>query len=115
MQTEITETSSMSNGFAAAATLSACCGVFTLGLLTTLASASGAVKAMLNWWSPAGPLTGKSGAAVIIWLLSWAILHALLSQRDVRFGRVATWATVLLILGFFLMFPPVFEAVAPGH
>ena len=50
------------SGPAMAVVLSASLGVFVTGLATLLASASPGVKAALNWWDPAGPLTGKTGA-----------------------------------------------------
>jgi hypothetical protein len=34
-----------------------------------LAEASPAVKNLLNWWNPVGPLSGKTGVAVAVWLV----------------------------------------------
>ena len=77
-----------SNGIAAAAFVSAGIGCAALGLLTTLAQMSGGVKHVLNWWNPAGPLSGKSGVAVIIWILSWIVSQA---ARRRRVGRLSSF------------------------
>jgi len=95
-------------GPAAAAILSSSIGVFVIGLLTTLSEASHSIGSMLNWYSPSGNLTGKTGVGIIVWLVSWAILNAQWKDRDVKFGRILTWTTVLLVLGFLLTFPPFF-------
>ena len=62
------------SGPAAAAILAAAVGVFVIGLATNLAEVSADLKNALNWWNPAGPLTGKTGVGVIVWLIAWAVL-----------------------------------------
>ena len=98
------------SGPAAAIVLSACLGAFVLGLATVLAQASTTIKQALNWWAPAGPLTGKAGVAVIAWLGCWLLFHMIWRDRDVPFKRVWIGSLVLLGLGFLFTFPPVFEA-----
>jgi len=85
-------------------------GSAVIGLLTTGAVISAGLKSALNWWSPAGPLTGKTGVGVIAWLASWIVLHILWKDEDVAFVRVLVVTLVLLALGLLLTFPPVFEA-----
>lgn len=102
-----------SNGVAAAAILAAGAGVFVLGLMTTLAEISGSLRSALNWWNPAGPLTGKTGVGVIVWLIAWVILHSMYRNRSAKFDRVMLWAWILIFLGFLGTFPPFFEAFAP--
>ena len=98
------------NGPAAAAILSAGVGSAVIGLLTTGAVISAGLKSALNWWSPAGPLTGKTGVGVIAWLVSWIVLHTLWKDEDVALVRVLVVTLVLLALGLLMTFPPVFEA-----
>lgn len=98
-------------GIAAAALLSAGVGVFVIGLLTTLNEALG-LGAVLNWWPPAGPLTGKTGLGVAAWLVSWAILHQRYRDRDAELDRVARWTWFLVVLGLLGTFPPFFERFA---
>jgi len=100
-------------GPAAAAVLSACAAAFLIGLLTVAAQASPAVKGLLNWWPPAGPLTGKTGLPTILWIAAWAGLHGAWRGREVDFGKVWKISLALLALGLLGVFPPVFEAF--GH
>lgn len=101
------------NGLAAAALLAAGVGVFVTGLLTTLAEVSTGLRGSLNWWNPAGPLTGKTGLGVIVWIIAWVILHSMYKNRDVKFNRLMLWTWILVVLGFLGTFPPFFEAFAP--
>jgi len=99
------------NGPAAAAILSAGVGSATIGLMTTGAVISAGLKSALNWWSPAGPLTGKTSVGVVAWLVTWIVLHVLWKDKDVPLVRVLVVMLVLLALGVLLTFPPVFEAL----
>jgi hypothetical protein len=102
----------VATGEAAAAFLAGGIGCFVIGLMTTLAAipALVALKDALNWWDPAGPLTGKTGVGVIAFFLSWIVGHYLLRQREVNLKLYFTVAMILTGLGFILTFPPVFEA-----
>jgi hypothetical protein len=102
----------VATGEAAAAFLAGGIGCFVIGLMTTLAAipALESLKNALNWWNPAGPLTGKTGAGVIAFFLSWIVGHYLLRQREVNLKLYFTVAMILTGLGFILTFPPVFEA-----
>ena len=97
------------DGPALAAILSASLGVFALGLFTVLAMASDTVKNFLTWYGPAGPLSGKSGMALVVWLMTWGLLHPLWKKREIKFAKIWRWALLLIALGFLLTFPPVFE------
>lgn len=98
------------NGPVAAAFLAGGIGVFTLGLLTTGAAASEALRNALRWSTPVGPLSGKSGGAVIVWLVAWAILGSVFRGREVAFRPIYRWTLILVALGLLLTFPPFFEA-----
>ncbi len=100
------------SGPAAAAILAAGIGVFTVGLMTTLAEASSSLRNALNWWAPAGPLVGKTGVGVIVWLIAWILLGARYRSREVSFGPIVLWTWILIALGVLLTFPPVFEIFA---
>ncbi|HRQ41580.1 MAG TPA: hypothetical protein PLD25_26980 [Chloroflexota bacterium] len=62
------EQAAVTTGPAAAALVSSDIGVLTIGLMTTGAVISEGLRNALNWWNPAGPLTGKTGVGVILWL-----------------------------------------------
>jgi hypothetical protein len=100
------------NGPAAAAIGAAGAGVFAIGLMTTLAEAFAGLKTALIWLAPVGPLSGKTGVGMIVWLVAWGTLASMWKGRDVNIGKVLTWTFVLLLLGFVGTFPPVFEAFA---
>lgn len=97
------------DGVALAAIMAAGIGAAVLGLATILATASPFVKDLLNWWAPAGPLTGKTGAAVLAWLISWGALHLYWRARELPFGQIYAWAMLLIALGWLGTFPPIFE------
>lgn len=97
------------DGGAASALVSAGVGSAALGIVTVLAAASKAFASSLAWVVPAGPLSGKTTVAVLVWLLSWAWLNRRWNERRLDFGRVIVWTAVLIALGFLGTFPPVFE------
>jgi drug/metabolite transporter superfamily protein YnfA len=98
------------DGVAAAAVLASAIGVFITGSLTTLAEISESLKTALDWSGAVGPLIGKTGVGVIVWLIVWPIFHALWRGKVVNFSVVYTVSVILIALGWLLTFPPVFEA-----
>lgn len=103
------------DGPAHAAMLAAGIGSAVLGLATILAEAFGPIKEVLNWWTPAGPLSGKTGIAVLAWLASWGLLHLAWRRYEIiRDRTIWTWTLVLIFAGWMGTFPPVFEAFS-GH
>ncbi len=101
------------NGPMAAALLAGGIGAAALGVTTTLAEAIAAVGKAFNWYNPVGPLSGKVGVALIIYVVAWIVLHTLWRGRNVDFDRVSTIAIVLLVIGLLLTFPPVFDLFVP--
>lgn len=101
------------DGPAAAAMISAGIGILTLGVLTTLAVISTGVKDFLAWWQwdqGVGPLAGKTTIAVVVWLVSWAILYLVWRNKDVDLKKAFYIGLALGIIGAIGMFPPFFEA-----
>jgi hypothetical protein len=96
-----------------AAILAAGVGCFALGLLTTLAEASESVKDWLQWNDRVGPLSGKTILTVIIWLVSWVVLHLALRRRAFETRRALTIALILIALGVLGTFPTFFQLFAP--
>jgi hypothetical protein len=97
-------------GPAAAAMISGAIGTFVIGLLTTGSVIIEGLGDALNWWNPAGPLTGKTGVGVIAWLISWALLNTVWRGKDYDLRKAFIITLIGLILGLILTFPPVFEA-----
>jgi hypothetical protein len=96
-----------------AAVIAAGVGAFALGLLTTLAEASTSVKDWLQWSDDVGPLSGKTILAVIIWLVSWGVLHVALRNKPYETGRALTITLILIGLGVIGTFPTFFQAFEP--
>ena len=109
MTTQVSK-NKLPNGPAAAAILSSAIGCFVIGLMTTGSVISEGLKNALNWYNPTGPLSGKTGVAIIVWLLSWFVLNSMWKDKNVALQRIVTWTIALLVLGLILTFPPVFEA-----
>ena len=99
-------------GVASAAFVSSGIGCLVIGLMVTGAEMSEGLKNALNWWNPAGPLTGKTGVGVIAWMVSWVILHTMWKDKDMDFGKVFTVTLIMIALGFLLTFPPIFGLFA---
>jgi hypothetical protein len=93
------------NGPAAAALLAGGVAAVIYGILIILSERVPAIGIALNWYNPAGPLSGTTSLAVIIWLVLWAILGNLWKDKDVNFQKIATAALILLVIGFLLTFP----------
>ncbi len=100
------------NGPVAAALLAGGIGSAVLGVITTASEVSTGFANVLNWMKPVGPLSGKVGVTVLIYLLSWLGLFFTWRGKNVDFNRIATIAFILLAIGLLGTFPPVFELIA---
>ena len=101
-------------GPAAAAMIAGGIGCFVIGLMTTLAAASASLATMLKWVAPVGPLSGKTGVGIIIWLVSWLVLSLILKNKNSSLSKAFTITIILIVAGFLLTFPPFFEIFAAG-
>ena len=99
----------LNNGPAAAAILASGIGSFALGLFTTLAQALTTARNALNLSDPVGPLSGKTTAAVVVWLVAWVVFHGLWKNQQVNFTNVFIGALVMIGLGLLGTFPLFFE------
>ena len=90
-------------------------GILAMGVFTTLAEASAPIKDFLKWSSGVGPLAGKTGMTVIIWLISWAILHVMYRNRSANVQRAFMITLVLVAIGTLMTFPVFFQAFAPAE
>ena len=104
------KTQTIPSGPAAAAMVAAGIGSLTIGILTTGAVLSAELKTALNFYNPAGPLSGKTSVGIAVWLISWLILNALWKNKDLRLRTAFIWTLMLLAVALLLTFPPVFEA-----
>jgi hypothetical protein len=99
------------SGPGAAAILAAGFGALALGALALAGDASPAIARALTLWSPSGPLSGVTSAAVAIWLLAWLVLDRRWSDREVPLRPVNLAAVAMLAAGLLLTFPPFMDLV----
>ncbi len=98
---------SLTNGSGAAAILSAGAGCFVLAVLAILGDKSAVIRRSLVFYKPTGPLSGVSTVAILVWLVTWAILERSWRKKTLPAGRISAMALALLVLGLILTFPPV--------
>jgi hypothetical protein len=96
-------------GPVAAVFIAAGIGAVVLGILTTLTEANSSVEDTLKFNAGVGPLSGKTIVSVIVFLVIWAILHAMWRRKDPAPGRVFLWTWILLAIGLVLTFPIFFQ------
>ncbi|HEY1650036.1 MAG TPA: hypothetical protein VGF96_18780 [Terracidiphilus sp.] len=94
------------NGPGAAAILAAGMGSFAVGLFAVVADKSAAIKSLMIFSKPTGPLSGVTTSAIVVWLITWAVLHARWRGKTVALRPVKIAALLLLALGLLLTFPP---------
>ncbi|MEO8395607.1 MAG: hypothetical protein ABI700_21610 [Chloroflexota bacterium] len=87
-------------------------GALVLGIAIVLAEVNPGIKTFLTWVSPVGPLSGKTGLAVIAFFVSWGVLHYAFQRRAINLTSAFIVTVVLLVLGLLLTFPPVFGLLA---
>jgi hypothetical protein len=98
----------------AAAILAGGIGCLALGVITTLAEASTSIKDWLDWNAGVGPLSGKTGTAIAIWLVAWAVLHVIYRNKPFETRRAFVIALILIALGAVGTFPIFFQVFTAG-
>jgi hypothetical protein len=96
----------LTNGAGAAAVLAAAIGCLVLGILSLAGDAFATVAQALNFWNPTGPLSGVTGVSILIWLAAWFVWSRRWSGKAVDMKRVSLIATVMIVGGLLLTFPP---------
>jgi hypothetical protein len=102
---------SLPSGPGAAAILSAGTGSLALGLFAFAGDAAPRFKALFSLWPPAGPLSGVSTAAILVWLAVWFVLARRWRQREINLARVNALAFAMLAGGLLLTFPPFMDVL----
>jgi NADH:ubiquinone oxidoreductase subunit 6 (subunit J) len=97
--------SKIKNGLVAAAMLAGGIGCLFLGIMTSLSEGIHPVENALNWYNPVGALSGKTLVAIVLWLISWAILASKWREQEVDFGKVYKVTLILVALGLLGTFP----------
>jgi len=97
----------LTNGSGAAAVLSAGIGCFALGVLAIAGDRSAAIRSVLVFYKPTGPLSGVTTVAILIWQCAWVLLDLRWRKKTVPLAQMSMIAFVLLVLSFLLTFPPI--------
>lgn len=99
------------NGPVSAALLAGGIGCAAMGLITLIYEINdkSAFAKSMAWNKGVGGLSGKSSLAIIIFFLSWAILHFVWKDKETNFARISSIAIALLFVGLIGTFPPVWE------
>ncbi len=95
------------NGATAAALLAAGAGSFALGLVVILNEAG--LFTAPTFYGPAGGVSGRTTIAILVWLITWAVLHRRWRTRVIDARRIHMVALLLIGLGVLLTFPPVWS------
>ena len=93
------------NGAALAAFLAAGLGALAMGLLVILNETRLFVAPTL--YEPAGGVSGRTNIATVVWLIAWGVLHHYWKDRHLESSGVPVLTLVLIALGLFFCFPPV--------
>jgi hypothetical protein len=93
------------NGAALAAFLGAGIGACAVGLFVILNETG--LFAAPALYGPAGGVSGRTTLAAIVWLVAWGTLHYQWRGRELDPGRTVGLTLVLIAVGLFLTFPPV--------
>jgi hypothetical protein len=99
----------LTNGSGSAAVLAAGIGSFALAVLACAGDKSAAVKNLLIFYKPTGPLSGVTTTAILIWFFTWGILEWRWRNRMVAIKRINVVAFALLGLSLLLTFPPIVD------
>jgi hypothetical protein len=95
------------NGAALAAFLGAGIGALGLGLVVFLNELG--VFEVPALYGPAGGVTGRTAAGVVIWLVAWAVLHSRWKDRRMEPSGLFAISLIMIAVGFVLCFPPVWH------
>jgi hypothetical protein len=111
MATLARETNEKVNGPVSAALLAGGIGSAAMGLITLIYELNdkSAFAKSMAWSKAVGGLSGKSSLAIIIFFVSWAVLHYLWKDKETDFARISSIAIALLVVGLLGTFPPVWH------
>ena len=102
-------------GAAAAALLGAGLGLLALGFSHVASEASAPFKETMQQlgalWIPGakgiGPYAGKETVGLLVWLMSWAMLHGLFRKRETNLVIAGTLTLLLIGLATTILWPPI--------
>jgi hypothetical protein len=105
------EVDTIPNGPGAAAILAAGIGCAAVGILALAGDASETIGKLLNFYNPAGTLSGVTTVSIIIWLASWYVLNRQWQSKTVNMAKINVAAFIGLAIGLLLTFPPFMDLI----
>jgi hypothetical protein len=108
----ITSPKLVPNGLAASAILAAGIGCLAMGVFTVLGATFRVIHNSLAFYRPVGTISGITTLMVVIWLLSWIVLHLRWKNKELRFMPIFALALILIGLGVVGIFPPFLQIFA---
>jgi len=78
-----------------------------VAIFAIAADKSAFIKSLFGFYKPTGALSGETTVAILLWLVSWAILDWRWRKRTVSLRRINVIALGLLGLSLLLTFPPI--------
>src|SRR5262245_49896861 len=108
------------SGPAIAAMYATALGMLAMGIVNVFTEASAPFKdfvhAIGKAWIPGaqgiGPYSGKETTLLVVWLLSWVVLHFALRRRDLPIKPWAIGFLAAIGVATTLLWPPVFGFLA---
>lgn len=102
-------------GPAVAALISAALGILALAVSQVLCEKSEAIKNAVHGlgklWIPGaegiGPYSGKETIQLLVWVVSWALLHFVLRKKQIALGWPVMAFLVILGIATTFLWPPV--------
>ena len=95
------------NGAATAAIVASGIGAFAMGAVVLLAEAG--LWSAPALYGPAGGLSGRTTAAVVVWLTGWGLLHVRWRRHHIDLTRALSVTLALIVFGVLGTFPPVWQ------
>lgn len=95
------------NGAGWAALLAGAIGSFAVGFFAFIGALD--LYTPPTIYEPAGGVSGRTTAAVVVWLLAWGVLHWRWKANEVRPAPIALGIAVLLLLGIVGTIPWVWD------
>jgi hypothetical protein len=99
----------LTNGSGAAAVLGAAIGSLALGIFALAGDASHQFAVLFNVWTPTGPLSGVTDAAIFVWLAAWFLLSRLWGKREVNLVFVNAISIAMFAATLLITFPPIMD------
>ena len=81
-------------------------GALLMAVLAIIADHSTTIRKALTFYTPAGPLSGVTTSAIVVWIACWIGFDLRWKRNNVSDSALLV-GLYMLALSFLLMFPPI--------